>query len=351
MWGAAEYGMEGSVTAQVDKQLQAPLRTVLVGAGSLGQAFLKRLSEWERPPISLVAVATARHGVMQDPSGIDPILALNLVQSTGLGEGPPMPKLLKTAEPELLIECIPQNIRNGEPALSYLKRALDMGIHVVTANKTPVLLGLSSLRAEAEKRGLGFRFSATILDGLPVFSAVHALQGDAVIGFRAVLNATSSIVLEGVQDGQSRSRGLARAQAQGIAEADPVLDLDGWDAAAKVALLINLWMNEAFSMNDVAREGIEGLKDRFLMEEAKEGLRYRLLAEVERSSDGKLRASVEPKGLSPEDPLYGLSGGCGGICLKTRRGMQFSLLQGRHGVLDAADAMLRDALSIQHQFR
>lgn len=321
------------------------LRAVLVGAGSLGKALLRRLLERQDAPIDLVAVATQRHGVLIDRAGIDPERALRLVQSTGLGDAPGLPRLLSEVAPDLLIECIPQNIRAGEPALGYLRSALSAGIHVITSNKAPVALAYPELRELAEEQGVSFLFGATVLDGLPVFS-LPQLAGDAVVKLRGVFNATSSIVLETVQDGKSRARGLARAQAQGIAEADPVLDLDGWDAAAKLALLSNVWMGGRLRVVDVAREGVEGLKDSALRAQAEEGLKLRLVAEASRGEDGVLRAGVRPELLGPEDPLYGLTGGRGGLVVETASGGSYTLLQRRYGVIDAADGIIRDCYQI-----
>src|SRR5688572_23608813 len=90
------------------------LRTLLVGAGSLGRAFLRRLRD-RGGPVSLVGVVTAHHGRLMAPEGIDPSMALNLVESDGLGESAPQDfkKLLEQSRPEVLVECIPQNIRSG----------------------------------------------------------------------------------------------------------------------------------------------------------------------------------------------------------------------------------------------
>lgn len=323
------------------------LRTLLLGAGSLGRAFLRRLRE-QGGPVDLVGVVTAHHGRRLEPGGIEASAALALIETEGLGEHGPndFKKMLELTRPEVVVECIPQNIRSGEPALGYMRTTLDQGIHLVTANKAPIVLGYRDLLHRASRTGARFRFEATVLDGLPLFTFMSQLQGAKVTRVRGVLNATSSVVLESVQLGSTRSRGLARAQAQGIAEADSVLDLDGWDAAAKLALLGNVWMGGALRIVDVARAGCDAVKDEKIRQSAEAGAHYRLVGEVVRSSDGVIRAQVEPAALEPGDPLYPLKGSCGGMTIETDQGHHFTLLQQVAGIDDAASGLLHDVRAL-----
>ena len=278
-------------------------------------------------------------------------MALNLVESQTLGEEGPdtIPELIEATRAEALIECVPQNIRSGEPALSFMRAALDAGVHVITTNKAPIVLGYRDLRHRAAKSKTAFRFEATVLDGLPLFAFLAQLRHTGIRKIRGVLNATSSVVLESVALGSTRSRGLARAQAQGIAEADSVLDLDGWDAAAKSALLANVWMGGALRVVDVARTGIDTVKDVEVERAQQAGAKFRLVAEIERYDDGHIRASVEPFALEGGDPLYGLRGGQGGIVVYTDQGHEHAFLQQTHGLDDAAYGIMQDGWAIVEQ--
>jgi len=326
---------------------QRRLKVLLIGAGSLGRGFLRRLRD-RGGPIDLVGVVTAHRGRLIKAEGVDPSLALNMVESQGLGEDAPkaFEKMIEVSGAKAIVECVPQNIRSGEPALGFMRTALDMGVHVITANKAPIVLGYRDLRHRAAKSGAQFRFEASVLDGLPIFTLMSHLPAVRVTRVRGVLNATSSVVLEALADGGTRSRGLARAQAQGIAEADSVLDLDGWDAAAKAALLANVWMDGALRVVDVARTGLETLKDEKVAEAAEHGARFRLVAEIEKSDDGNIRASVEPVALEPGDPLYGLRGNQGGVVVTTDAGHKLSLIQQSAGVDDAAFGLVQDCRAI-----
>jgi homoserine dehydrogenase len=323
------------------------LRVLLVGAGSLGRAFLRRLStESSRWPIKLVGVVTGHHGRRFEPEGLAPEQALGLLEADNLGnDGPSDPrKILELVRPDAIVECVPQNIRSGEPSLTYLRAALDLGVHAVTANKSAIALGYRDLRHRAAKSAVTFRFEPTVLDGLPIFTFMGTLPAVDVRRVRGVLNGTSSLVLESVQLGSTRSRGLARAQAQGIAEADAVLDLDGWDAAAKAALLANVWMGGALRVVDVVREGCEAIKDDELRRSG-DKVSYRLVADVSRASDGTVKASVRPTAIEPNDPFFSLKGAAGGIVIETSGG-NMCFLQGGHGLDDAAFGLLLDCYSI-----
>ncbi|MEM1025031.1 MAG: hypothetical protein AAGD10_08205 [Myxococcota bacterium] len=323
------------------------MRALLIGAGSLGRAVLRHLRDHELP-VQLVGVLTAHHGRCLDGNGLDPTETLLRVETDDLDRGglEDFEGALDAGQPEVILECIPQNIRSGEPALSMLRTALDQGIHAVTANKAPVALAYADLRARAEASGVQLRFEATVLDGMPLFMWVRSTPGFEPVRVRGILNVTSSNVLEAVQLGGTRARGLARAQARGVAEADSVLDLDGWDAAAKAALLANVWMGGSLRAVDVVRSGCDEVKDGRLREAAEAGEYYRLVATIEQGESGVL-ASVKPEALALGDPLYGLPGTRGGIVVEARDGRSFCLRQGRSGLEDAAAGMWMDVAAIQ----
>ncbi len=321
------------------------LRAIVVGAGSLGRAYLRRLTDGT-VPVELVGVLTAHHGRRYSSTGIDPRDALSAIEADGLGtEGPTdLKKAIELVKPDLVVECVPQNIRTGEPSLGYLRTALDSGVHAVTANKSAIALGYRDLRHRAAKANVTFRFEATVLDGMPIFSFLGRMPSARVKRVRGVLNGTSSLVLEAVQLGASRSRGLARAQAQGIAEADSVLDLDGWDAAAKIALLGNVWLGGALRVVDVVREGTEAVKDDELKRSAQTA-QYRLVAEATKLEDGTVKATVKPTALEPGDPFFSLRGAAGGLTVETTAGT-YSFLQGTYGLDDAAQGLVLDCHAI-----
>jgi len=321
-------------------------RIALCGAGSLGRAFLRQLRDLD-DEFQLVAVLTAHHGQACDTEGLDPSLVLNLIESEGLDTSlnDDVSTVIEKAKPTHFVECIPQNIRSGEPALGFLRTALDKGVNAVTSNKSAIVLGYRDLLHRASKNKVGICFESTVLDGFPLFSVVESLRRNDIVSVRGVLNGTSSLVLESLQHGNTRSRGLARSQALGIAEADSVLDLDGWDVAAKAALLANVWMGGALRVFDVVRSGCETIKDDELKGSIEQG-HFRLLAEISKNSEGQIKATVAPTMIEMSDPLFPLTGASGGVCIETNDGQKYAFLHLSPGLESAAEGLVRDCRAL-----
>ena len=146
----------------------------------------------------------------------------------------------RAAGASLFIELTTLQPQDGQPALTYIRKALEAGMDVVTANKGPVAYAGSELEALAHSRQAQFRFEPAVMDGLPLLNlAEFTLPATEMRGFRGMLNATSSLVLSMIEQGYAREEAIRKAQQVGVAEADPWYDLDGWDAVMKTTILAN----------------------------------------------------------------------------------------------------------------
>ncbi len=230
------------------------MRVALVGFGNVGRAFARLLQAQKSVfPFRIVGIHTARHGTALHPSGlpVDPHF------------GPPASSIedfLDRAPCDVVAEITALNPATGEPALSHIRAAFARGRHVITANKGPVAHAYSALKEEARLAGAEFRFESTVMDGAPVFNMVRSnLPGCRILGFTGVLNSTSKVVIAAMLQGKSMQAGIDAARALGIAEADASYDIDGWDSAAKAAVLANVLMDARTTPLDVDREGISEL--------------------------------------------------------------------------------------------
>jgi homoserine dehydrogenase len=230
------------------------LRLALIGFGNVGKAFHQLLFRKRTVfPFRVVGIHTARHGSAYDPSGlpVEPVF------------GPAMASVeefLDRAPCDVVAEITTLNPATGEPALSYIRAAFARGRHVITANKGPIAHAYSALREEARLAGVEFRFEPTVMDGAPVFNMVrNNLPGVKILGFTGVLNSTTKIVVAAMREGRSMDDGIREAQRMGIAEADASYDIDGWDSAAKTAVLANVLMDAKVTPLDVDRRGISRL--------------------------------------------------------------------------------------------
>ena len=297
-------------------------RLVLVGFGNVGSA-LARLIVAKQPEVQerygldlrVVAIATGSHGVALDEAGLDLARALEIHDHGGnLSElapdqtQPNIPTLLKEIEAEALLESVPVNYETGQPAISYLQAALERGIHAITANKGPVVHGYRSLSELAQSTGSRFLFESTVMDGAPIFSTWReGMPGAQLTSFRGVLNSTTNYLLTEMEDGKSFNSALGEAQALGVAETDPSGDIDGWDAAVKVAALATVLMNYPLGIKDVEREGIGELDADQIRAAKEDGQRWKLICTVWREENMVL-GRVRPERVGPEDPLYHVRG-------------------------------------------
>ncbi len=166
-------------------------------------------------------------------------------------------EFLDRARGEVVCEITTLNPATGEPALSYIRAAFARGRHVITANKGPIAHAYRALQQEAASAGVEFRFESTVMDGAPVFNmARNCLPGVTIRGFTGVLNSTSKVVIAAMREGKSMAEGIEQARRLGVTEADAAYDIDGWDAAAKTAVLANVLLNAGVTPLDVDRRGI-----------------------------------------------------------------------------------------------
>lgn len=203
-------------------------------------------------------------------------------------------------EADIVVEAI----GGLDPAARIARSALTRGIHLVTANKAVVAAHGGELAALAHASGATFRFDAAVGGGVPVLRVLtDALGGRLPRSVRGILNGTSNFVLTKLEEGATLEEALRNARARGFAEADASRDLDGRDAADKLAIVA--WT--AFGIRPEAlvirRRGLLPNLERFVRLAADAGGRLRFVAECELAPDGGVVASVEPALVGRESAL------------------------------------------------
>ncbi|MGB8643922.1 MAG: homoserine dehydrogenase [Anaerolineae bacterium] len=340
------------------------VKTVIVGVGNVGRRLLelverKKVLLRERFGLELVVVAVA------DSSG-----ARMLGQSAELHEligqkaqgkkiaeiqagmsGAPAVsahELLQTIDADLLVELSPTNLQTGEPGLSLIRTALGRKMNVVTANKGPMVLAFQELTALAEQQGSRLLYSATVTGGLPTLNIGRRDLGACEFtGFEGVVNATTNYILTTMLEGGSYEAALKHAQEVGHAEADPSLDVDGWDAANKLVIIANAVLRQPTRLQDVEVEGIRGVTPEQLQDAREHGEVIKLLARAERiyGGEGDYRLSVKPTRLPQQHALARIGAEMMGIVYHTDiNGTILSLIEERDPYPTAA-AVLRDMVN------
>jgi homoserine dehydrogenase len=245
----------------------------------------------------VTGVASRRLGWRASRAGLDPLAPAGAACAD-------VRAWLVAGAPDVVFEAIPLDPHAGQPALDYLRAALEHGAHAVSANKGPVVHGYRELSRLAATRGVGYRFESAVMDGAPVFSlARQCLPLAGLTAVRGVFTSTATIVLEAVERGLTIADGVVEAQRLGIAEADPSYDVDGWDTAVKLCAIGNVLLGADLRPPDVAREGIGALAGDDVQRAAAEGRPLRLVGEVARDASGAIRARVAPVRCAPDGPL------------------------------------------------
>jgi len=333
-------------------------KLALLGFGNVGRALanllmLKRTELKQRYDIgfTVTGIATLRHGSVVNPSGIDLTGALELVRS---GRGLSLTTTTLIADPldfvrkcgaDVLFENTPVNHATGQPAIDHLRTALELGMHAITANKGPVVYAYRELAELARARGRRFLFESTVMDGAPVFSLFRrALPGAQLQSFRGILNSTTNLILTRMESGESFEQAVAYAQSVGLAETDPSADVDGWDAAIKVAALVTVLMDLPLLPGQVERTGIREIGAKQIAAARAENLRWKLVCSAERAGDG-VRARVAPELVAPTSPLYSVDGSSSAVEFKTDVLNSLSVVEGNPGPVTTAYGLLADFIN------
>ena len=350
---------------------QPELTLVLIGFGNVARRFVKLLGETaDRLDFTwrIVGIPTRHHASLVDLAGIDTRRAMTTVEGRqSLDRLDPAPRERSgidvirqvgdaladdAAEGRVIcIETTVLDIDRGEPAVSHVRAALEGQLHVVTANKGPAAFAFHELEALAEAVDRVFFFEGAVMDGVPVFNLVReTMPAITIEGFRGVINTTCNFILSELERGSDFDTALAEMQARGIAEADPTLDIDGWDAAAKTAALVNVLMGSVITPHHVQRTGIRDVTGLDARDAISRNKRIRLVASASRQG-GKVKARVEPEMLDEQDPLAGLVDLNNALYLTTDLLGEVGIVQRGGSLTQTAYALLSDVSRISQRLK
>jgi homoserine dehydrogenase len=302
----------------------------LIGFGNVARALARLLlrkqdllkSQYDIT-FSFTGISTGRHGFAVNPDGLDIQQALELVEN-GKSISPLSTSqvedslgVIRNSQADVMFENSPVNTQTGQPALDHIRTALELGMHAITANKGPVVHGYRELTALAKSKGKIFVFESTVLGGSPVFSVFRETFPLAELSsFKGILNATTNIILSRMENGESYEDAVKYCQSVGVAETDPTNDVDGWDAAIKVAALITVLMDTPFTPQKVNPKGIRGITPEMIANARAEGKRYKLVCSVEKTGT-QINANVSPELVDSSSPLYGMMNSSTGVSFRT----------------------------------
>jgi len=335
------------------------LNLALIGFGHVGRAFARLLVarrawflrefglEWK-----ITGIATKSHGMCIDPNGLAVSKILRFwKRGSSLDKHHNGPACSSTTDfvrqcgADVLFEMSILDL-SGEPAATYIREALRAGLHVVTTNKGPVATHFRQLTRLARLRGVRFLYEGTVMDGAPVFNLMRqTLPATRIRSLRGILNSTTNYILTQMEQGAAFEGALRYAQDRGIAEADPRLDLDGWDSAAKLSLLIQAMMGVNVKPSDIQRTGISEETGRLVRAAVRRERRVRMVARAFRQG-GRVIGKVEPEELEIFDPLAAIRGLSNILILNTDTMKELAIIENNPSVEQTAFALFTDLVTL-----
>jgi homoserine dehydrogenase len=294
----------------------------LLGRGTVGAAFADLLAQ--------------RAEDVEAVTGRRPALSGVLTRSSGDFDG-----ILDASE------AIVELLGGIDPAREYVVRALRAGRHVITANKQLLSQYGDELWSAAREGGAQLRFEAAVAGVVPVVRVLQeSLAGADVERIHGIVNGTTNYILtEMARTGASYDQALAQAQRLGYAEADPSEDVDGRDAAAKMAILARLAFGTSVALEQVPYEGIDEITPDDLEYAREFGLGLKLLGTAERV-DGGLSVRVHPAFLYAGHPLASVAGPYNAVTVESEAITEITMSGPGAGGPQTASAVLGDLVSV-----
>jgi homoserine dehydrogenase len=317
------------------------IRVGLLGCGNVGAAvarFLlndaKRIAERTGVQLELAKVAVRSATKERDVPGVEPLLTTD---AASIVDDPS-------------VDVIVEVMGGISPTRDLVLRALRSGKAVVTANKELLANHGAELWDVASDAGVDLLFEASVAGGIPLIRALReSLAGERIHRVMGIVNGTTNYILTRMAaSGASYQEALSEAQSLGYAERDPTADVEGFDAAAKAAILANVAFGAKVVAGDVYREGISALNRQDFEAAKRLGFAIRLLAVVEAGPGGSLGVRVHPAMVPEDHPLAAVRDSFNAVFVEGDAVGQLMLFGRGAGGLPTASAVIGDLVDAAH---
>lgn len=342
------------------------MRIAVIGYGGVGRAFVelihmkKEYLKTEGLDIQLNYVI-GRNGGVYNPEGID--LAglvefgkkhrdISTYEAAGGSSEITFERMLLNRDVDVVVEATPTNKKTGEPGMTHVRKSLENGFHVITANKGPVMLAYRELKSIALKNGVQLGIGCTTGGSLPsINGGIMDLAGADILSIEGVLNGTTNLIINEMErNGVTYKEALEKAQREGIAEADPSLDVEGWDTAIKLLILTNVLMDVDMTLEDIHVEGITKITPEKIKSCLAEGKKYKLVGKTIKEN-GRIEMSVKLEKIDSSNPLFLVDGKNKAVRYNTDILGDLTIMGGASGVIPAGASILRDLINIHRGYK
>lgn len=316
-----------------------PLKVALLGCGVVGSEVARIMTTHADDlaarigaPVELAGVAVRRPDKVRE--GIDP--ALITTDATAL---------VKRGDLDIVVEVI----GGIEPARTLITTAFEHGASVVSANKALLAQDGAALHAAAEEHGKDLYYEAAVAGAIPLIRPLReSLAGDKVNRVLGIVNGTTNFILDKMDStGAGYQEALDEATALGYAEADPTADVEGFDAAAKAAILAGIAFHTRVRLDDVHREGMTEVTAADFASAKEMGCTIKLLAICERAEDGaSVTARVHPAMIPLSHPLASVRGAYNAVFVESDASGRLMFYGPGAGGSPTASAVLGDLVAV-----
>lgn len=318
------------------------VKLMIVGFGNIGRGLAKTLldkkASLKKAGVNLVVVAVCEAaGCAIDEKGLD---LKRLLSGQLKWSKKKTLDVISCVDADIVVELTPGNIKTGQPGLSHIRCALKSKKHVVTSNKSPIVLAYHELVKLAGENDVSLRFEATVGGAIPIISSCERdLSGNMIKNIYGILNGTTNYILTKMDDeGIDFESALAEAKQLGYAESDPTYDISGLDTASKIVILANALMDANVTIADISVTGIENITPE-AVEVAKEyGYTIKLIGDV-------AKREVSPK-LLPMEHTLNVGGSLNAILVDADLAGEVTLVGHGAGPMQTSSAILSDILAI-----
>jgi homoserine O-acetyltransferase len=334
--GAPVPPLPGTRVPTVAERAVRPVRVGILGAGRVAAAFTRLVRERG-------AAVSARHGLAVEIRGVAEIDRAKALDAAfeGVAVSHDPETFVSRGDYDVLVD-----LTRGSDTRALVEKALGLGRHVVTPNKSLLRTHGESLERVAFQNGVRLAYHDSIAAGWPLIHALERpLSQGAVMELQAVLSSACNVVLEQMEEGRSFALAVAEAARRDLFEPDPDLDLSGWDSAEKLKLLLARATGWRFGGQNLAFAGILALDPLLIARAPQAGYRIKLVA-LARRVDGRFSACVRPLAVPRESHLGLVRGDNNVVVLHSSDGGEMVYLGTGAGALPVATAVLNDLIGV-----
>ncbi len=337
------------------------IKLSLAGFGAVGQRFCRLLCEKEAEladvfgcRVKITGISTPSRGTLINHNGLDmdEVFAMeaatkkfdqnhsDYVTEDTMG-------MIRNCRADVLCELTTLSVFDGEPAASHITEAFHNDMHVITANKGPIAVHFRKLASLADRHEKHFLYETTVMDGTPVFNmAKNGLHGCQVLGLRGIFNGTTNFLLGEISQGVEFDEAVKEAQRRQIAEADPSMDVDGLDGAAKLCALANVLMGTEVRPVEVDVTSLRSVSAEDIKTAAQSGHKIKYICTAKKEEGKPILYSVQPERIEKEDPLYSVDGTSAAVTLYTDLAGEMTVIQTEPTLLQTAYGVYSDLLTL-----